>query len=78
MQDQKKSYNELLSWLNKSICAKEAAPAPQPPVSTLAPEPPVEDVNMIEDMTVEMEVEYEPESLATPDGNQENQGFFDP
>ena len=38
----KKPFDDLLSWLNKSICAKEAAPAPQPPVSTLALEPPVE------------------------------------
>ena len=68
----------MLNWLNKSVFSKQTTPEPPPPVSTLAPEPPVEDVYMVEDLTVEMEVEYEPESPATPDGNQGNQGFFDP
>ena len=45
-----------LDWFNKSFFFTKTAPEPQPPVSTLAPAPPVEDVDMIEDLTVEMEV----------------------
>ena len=57
----KHNINTMLEWLNESIFQTEKAPAPPPPVTSITPDPPDEDYDMIEDLI------FDPEPVSVPE-----------
>ena len=74
----KRPINTMLDWLNESVFSKQKDPEPPPPVSAPAPEPPAEEINEVEDLTLENPEESEPEPFTTLNEDQSDTGFFDP
>ena len=48
----KKHINEMCDWLNESVFSKQKDPEPPTPVSVPAPEPPAQEINEVEDLTL--------------------------